>query len=324
MRRLVTGLIGLVLLLLVVPASAQAPRKFSVAVIPGVQEFLVSQVMDRQQLFKKYNLEPQIQKLVSPTAVHPLIAEGKVNIGFGGFTTMAIARSQGRPVVVFGVMFSPNNFVLVLKDSPVKTVADLRGKKIGIFGGPGAATSSILFIIGKRWHAVDLTKDAQLVTAPSPALAGLLDKKEVDAALLGTNESLQLYLSGKYRILLDLSEEWQNRVGRAPAHISMDTTEAFARANPDIVRDFIRAYREAVRLVRERPQLYEDYAKTLRIATPEGIALLRDRLTPRIVDVWDKKQMEIQTQFLELVIEVLGEKFLKAVPAGLMTDAYNP
>jgi ABC-type nitrate/sulfonate/bicarbonate transport system substrate-binding protein len=155
-------------------------------------------------------------------------------------------------------------------------------------------------------------------------LVGLLDKKELDAALIGTNESLQLFLTGKYRIILDLAEDWERRAGRAPAHVSMDTTEAFAKANPDIIRDFIRAYRDAVRIVRQRSDVWEGYAKSLGIATPEGIALLRERVSPRIVDVWDKKQMEVQTQFLELLLEVLGDKFLKAVPAGLMTDAYNP
>lgn len=323
MKRLIAFLVGLVMMLAVTPAQAQAPRKFTIAVIPGVQTFVVT-IMEREQLFKKYNLEPQIQKLISPSAIHPLIAEGKVDIGFGGFTNMAIARSQGRSVLVFAVLSSPTNFVLVPRESPLQSVADLKGKKVGIFGGPGAATSSILFIIGKRWHGVDIMRESQMVTAPSPALVGLLDKKELDAALVGTNESLQLFLTGKYRVILDLAEEWERRMGRAAAHVSIDTTEAFAKANPEIIRDFIRAYREAARLIRARADVWEDYAKSTGIATKEGIALLRERVQPRIVDVWDKKQMEVQTQFLELLIDVLGEKFLKAVPPGLMTDAYNP
>ncbi len=143
MRRLAPSLIGIAVLSAIIPASAQAPRKFKLAVIPGVQEFIGS-VMEREHLFKKYNLEPRVQKLLSPAAIHPLIAEGQVDIGFGGFTNMAIARSQGRPVLVFSVLASPTNFVLVNKDSAVKELADLKGKKVGLFGGPGATTSAIL------------------------------------------------------------------------------------------------------------------------------------------------------------------------------------
>ena len=60
MRRLIAFLVGLVMMLAVTPAQAQAPRKFTIAVIPGVQTFVVT-IMAREQLFKKYNLEPQIQ-----------------------------------------------------------------------------------------------------------------------------------------------------------------------------------------------------------------------------------------------------------------------
>ncbi len=323
MRRLTAGFIALALLLTALPAQGQAPRKFTLAVIPGAQDFIVS-LMQREQLFKKYNLDPQVQKLLSPTGIHPLIAEGKVDLGFGGLGAMAIARSQGRPVLVFSAMFSPANFLLVPKESPLKEIADLKGKKVGIFGGPGATTSAMLFIIAKRWHGVDLTREAQLVTAPSPALAGFLDKGELAAALLGTTESLKLFLTGRYRILADLSEEWERRAGRAPAHVTMTTTEPFAKAHPDLLRDFLRAYREAVRYVREHPQVWEEYGPKEGITSKEGIALLRERMGPRIVDVWDQKQMEVQTRWLEAMIETMGDKFLKAIPPGLMTDAYNP
>lgn len=322
-RRLVAGSIGIALLLAAIPASAQAPRKFTLAVIPGAQDFIVS-VMDQQHLFQKVKLEPQFQKLLSPAAMHPLMVEGKVDVGFGGFATMAIARSQGRPVLVVGAMFSPTNFVLVRKDFPAQSLADLKGKKLGLFGGPGAATSSILFVIAKRWHGVDLSREAQLVTAPNPALAGLLDNKELDAALFGTTESLKLALTGRYRILADLSEEWERHGGRAPAHVTIATTEPFARAHPDILRDFLRGYREGVRFIREHPEVWEGYGRRVDIITKEGIALLHERIGPRIVDAWDQKQMEVQTHFLEAMIETMGDKFLKAIPVGLMTDAYNP
>jgi NitT/TauT family transport system substrate-binding protein len=221
-------------------------------------------------------------------------------------------------------LLSPTSFVLAPKDSPIKSLADLKGKKLGLFGGPQAAISAMLFIIGKRWHGVDLSRESQLITAPNPALAALLDKKDLDAALFGSTESLTLFLTGRYKIIADVGEEWERRGGRAPAHVVMATTEAFAKANPDLLRDFVRAYREAVRYIRDHPEVWEEWGRKEGITSKEGIQLLRERIGPRIVDVWDRKQMEAQRELLEIMIEVLGEKFLKAVPAGLMTDAYVP
>jgi hypothetical protein len=45
---------------------------------------------------------------------------------------------------------------------------------------------------------------------------------------------------------------------------------------------------------------------------------------PRIVDKWDKEQIKVQQDFLEVTREILGPKVLREVPKGLMTDAYNP
>lgn len=323
MRRAVAGGLGLALLLAAVPATAQATRKIKMAIAPGAQEFIVS-IMQRERLFQKYNLEPQIQKLLSPRAIHSLIAEGRADLAFGGFSSMAVARSHGRPVLVFSAIFSPTNFVLVPKDSPVKGLADLKGKRLGLFGGPGATTSAILFIIAKRWHGIDLPREAQVVTASSQTLVGLLDKKDVDAALFGTTESLKLALTGNSRSILNLSEEWERWTGRAPAHIAMTTTEPFAKAHPEVLRDFLRAYREAVRYIRSHPEVWEEHGRQIGITTKEGIAFVRERMEPRIVDAWDQKQIEVQTHWLEAMIETLGDTFLKAIPPGLMTDAYNP
>ena len=82
MRRHVAGFVVLAVSLAMIPASAQAPRKFKMVLIPGSQEIIMA-VMERQQLLKKHNLEPQIQKLLSPAGVHLLIVEGKVEIRLG-------------------------------------------------------------------------------------------------------------------------------------------------------------------------------------------------------------------------------------------------
>ena len=59
-----------------------------------------------------------------------------------------------------------------------------------------------------------LRRDLELITAPGPALAGLLDRGDLAAALMGTTESLRFPLTGKYRVLMDLSAEWEKKYVR--------------------------------------------------------------------------------------------------------------
>jgi NitT/TauT family transport system substrate-binding protein len=306
------------------PASAAESRKIKLGILQsGAQDF-VHEIMERQKLLQKYNLPYERVQSLNPPALHIMIAEKSVDIGYGGLTSMARARAEGKgTLVIFGI-FSPVNALIVPKDSPVKSLADLKGKRVGNFGGPGAATTSIFMAIAKRWHGVDLQRDLELITAPGPALVGLLDRGDLAAALVGTVESLRFPLTGKYRVLMDLSAEWEKRAGRAPAHVTITTNEDFAKAHPDILKRYLRAYLEATRYVRAHTEVWDDYAKRINLTEPGAVAALRDNMGPRIVDKWDKDQIKAEQDFLEVTREILGPKVLKEIPKGLFTDAFNP
>jgi ABC-type nitrate/sulfonate/bicarbonate transport system substrate-binding protein len=178
--------------------------------------------------------------------------------------------------------------------------------------------------IAKKWHGLDLQRDLELITAPGPALIGLLDRGDLAAALMGTTESLMFPLTGKYRVLMDLSAEWEKRAGRAPAHVTIATNDDFAKAHPDILKRYLSAYLDAVKYVRSHPEIWQDYAKRIKLTEPGAAAALRDNMGPRIVDKWDKEQIKAQQDFLEAAREILGPKVLREIPKGLITDAYNP
>ena len=306
------------------PAPGAEIRKIKLGILSsGAQDF-VHDVMERQKLLQKYDLPYERVQSLNPPALHIMIAEKSVDIGYGGLTAMARARAEGKgALVIFGI-FSPVNAVIVPKNSPVKSLADLRGKRVGNFGGPGAATTSMFMAIAKRWHGLDLLRDLELITAPGPALAGLLDRGDLAAALVGTVESLRFPLTGKYRVIMDLSGEWEKRAGRAPAHVTITTNEEFAKVHPDILKRYLRAYLDATKYIREHSEVWEEYAKRIQLTEAGGVAALRDNMGPRIVDKWDKDQMKVQQDFLEVARDILGPKVLREVPKGLMTDAYNP
>jgi len=219
----------------------------------GAQEF-VDFVMEGHGLLDQVGLKADKVKSLSPANLHLMIAERKVDIGFGGFTTMATARSEGKDIIVIYGVFSPVNMVFVRKDSPIKTPMDLKGKKLGVFGGPGSTTFAFLAVLAKNWYGIDLFHDAELVTAPAPALAELLGKGDIDAALLGTVESIQNFAQDRYRVLLDLSADYKaHQGGRAPAHVIVATNEEFAKAHPDIVRDYLKAYKNGLQYVHAHP-----------------------------------------------------------------------
>jgi NitT/TauT family transport system substrate-binding protein len=299
-------------------------RTFTLGLIPGAQSF-IDFVMDRHGILDQVGLKAERVESLSPANLHLMIAERQVDIGFAGFTTMATARSQGKDVIVIGGVFSPVNKVFVQPDSPIKALGDLRGRKLGIFGGPGSTTFMFLAVLARNWHGIDLQKEVELVTAPGPALVELLERGDIDAALLGTTESIQLSSQGRFAVLTDLSDEYrQRRGGRAPAHVTVATNEQFAQAHADVVRDYMAAYSMTLDYIDSHPEVWDEYGPTINMSAPGELALLREMMGPNLTRQWDRDQIDVQNQFLQLVHDIMGPDVLAEIPPDLIRDDYRP
>jgi len=282
-------------------------------------------VMEGHGILDRFGLKADKVKSLSPANLHLMLAERKVDIGFGGFTTMATARSEGKDIIVIGGVFSPVNMVFVTKNSSFQSLRDLKGKKLGVFGGPGSTTFAFLAVIARSWYGIDLFKEVDLVSAPGPALVELLGKGDVDAALLGTTESIQMFAQQRYRVLVDLSAEYKtHQGGRAPAHVTVATNEEFAKTHGDIVRDYLKAYKATLEYVREHPEVWDEYAHSIKMDNPDERTLLREKMGANLVEKWDADQISLQKDYLKLVHDIIGESVLKVVPEDLIRNEYNP
>jgi len=284
--------------------------------------------MEGHGMLDQAGLKAEKVKSLSPANLHLMVAERQVDIGFGGFTTMATARAEGKDLIVIGGVFSPVNMVFVKKDSPIHSLTDLKGRKLGVFGGPGSTTFTFLAVIARKWYDVDLSissKQVQLVSAPGPALVELLAKGDIDAALLGTTETIQMAAQDRFRVLVDLSEEYKAHTGgHAPAHVTIVTNEAYAKDHGDVVRDYLKAYKEAVEYTHTHPEVWDEYAASIMMNDPKERALLAAKMGPNIVERWDESQIAAQNDYLKLVHDILGDSVLKTIPPDLIRNTYNP
>ena len=81
---------------------------------------------------KKINLEVEIIEPADPSLPPKLVAAGKVDLAINYQPQLYQQVSEGLPLVRVGALISsPLNSVMVLKNSNIKTLADLKGKKVG-------------------------------------------------------------------------------------------------------------------------------------------------------------------------------------------------
>ncbi|GLZ06533.1 hypothetical protein Acsp03_39990 [Actinomadura sp. NBRC 104412] len=297
------------------PAGTQTVR---LGVQPGAQD-LITFVMQNQGFDDKYKLKLDIKKFQNPSGLHAAIGEKVVDIGFGGLTAMAVARARGRGTVIFNVLTGPSNIVFVRKDSPIASFADLKGKKLGAFGGRSSATFGIQSVVARETYGIEnLGKDVDILDAPDSALMGLLDQGRVDAALVGTTATVKALLSGKYRALSDMADDYTKKFGRPPGHVTLASNDDYANEHCGVLKAFSGALAESLAFLQKDDAIWATYAKQIEIDDPRAPAMLKQRVGSRYITKWDDAQVKAETTLIQRLIPVLGEDaFVSEVPKGL-------
>lgn len=124
------------------PASAQV--KVRIGDLAQSLNEIASRVMIDQGIDRQYGLPAEYRAYPTLDGLFTAIRGKDVDIGFGGWTAIAQFRSKGFPVtMVFPVGRGVTVDVIVPTASSIKSIADLKGKKVGTFAG-AAGTATVL------------------------------------------------------------------------------------------------------------------------------------------------------------------------------------
>ncbi|HEX4194073.1 MAG TPA: ABC transporter substrate-binding protein [Stellaceae bacterium] len=126
--------------LLLATLPAHAADKVRAAKAVGSQwVFTVLDVGMEQGIFAKYGIDVEISAMTGEARMQQALTAGSLDVGLAGSSGAALSV-KGAPVLAVAVFLNqPANFaVVVLNDSPIKSVADLKGKSIS-----GATTGGL-------------------------------------------------------------------------------------------------------------------------------------------------------------------------------------
>lgn len=119
---------------------------------------------------------------------------------------MAMAlRQQGAPVKIVYLGHRDGTALMVHKDSGIRTVADLRGKRVAI---PNRFSNQNL-LLRKALQDQGMTiEDVQLLEMPPPDMPAALYSKSVDAITSGEPFMAQTEMDGYGKVLYQAKEIW--------------------------------------------------------------------------------------------------------------------
>ena len=152
--------------------------------------------------FEKAGIKVELVPLPGSTDCVKLVATKDVQISLPSMEPLAIIRPQGVKAKFFYTAYQGNIYgIAVPADSPVKTMADLKGKRIGVtsMASAGVVVARAL----AKQAGLDPDKDISIVVAGESAqTAALLRSKQVDAlSQFDTQYALTSNAGAKLRFL---------------------------------------------------------------------------------------------------------------------------
>jgi ABC-type nitrate/sulfonate/bicarbonate transport system substrate-binding protein len=284
--------------------------------VPFAYTFTPMEVGKEAGIWAKYGIEPEISGFGGDAKMQQALTAGSIDFGLGSGPGMGF-MAKGVPAKgVAAFAAEPRNIsVLVPYNSPYKTLADLKGKKLGV-----TTVGSLTDWLVKRMAMSEGWGPAGMTSVPvgglEPTLAAL-KTGQIDAAVMALEVAYNLEARKEARPLFDTGKFASD----FHTHIIFARQEVIEK-NPDLVQRFVNGWFATVRYMKaNKEKTVQVASKTINLP-PEVISRTYDYQMGMLSDdgVFNPKAIELlKTSFVEMDI-------LKSKPedAVLFTTKFVP
>lgn len=166
--------------------------------------------------------------------------------------------------------------LMVGKDSPVRSLADLKGQQIGIAGGPVDKSWLILRAWSMKDGGEDIGKSTTQVFGAPPMIRNALESGEVAAAINFWHFQAKMQAAGA-RQIIDINDAARD-LGLDPATplLGYVLRESWIKDHPDAARGLARASAEAKAILGKDDSAWESLRPIMNAADDAEFAALRD------------------------------------------------
>jgi NitT/TauT family transport system substrate-binding protein len=163
-----------------------------------------------------------------------LVASGQAHLAYADAVAVSQLIAKGAPMKIVATVYQSNpNEVEALKKAGIKSVADLKGKKVGVPAGSSQVTMLPLFF---KANNIDPSEVNQLNMPPSSMVPALL-QGQVDAILGSVDDyGIQIKAQGA-----EIDRYMFADHGVPTVSTSIFASDGYIKDNPDVLRKFIAA-----------------------------------------------------------------------------------
>jgi NitT/TauT family transport system substrate-binding protein len=279
----------------------------------GVMEFgTVNWELDVIQangLAKKRGIELKIVPLASAEAPTVALQGGAVDIIVTDWIWVTRQRAESK-TYTFAPYSNAVGSLVADRSSGIRTVADLKDRKLGIAGGPTDKTWLLLRAYARQQLNVDLPKYTKPVFAAPPLLTELALRNQVDAALNYWHYAARLEANGMTTVI-DMPDILKGLGIHKPIPmIGWVFQEDWAARNAEAVKGFLAASYEAKALLAASDAEWNRIKPKMRAENDAVFIALRNGFIKGIPTCSDQDTMSAVGKTYRILAEMGGTQLV--------------
>jgi len=238
--------------------------------VPNSFAFSTADIGTDARIWTQENVELAISAFRGDAQMQQALTAGAVDIGVGSGPGLGF-RAKGVPAIGVAAMYGPptNLALTVLASSPIKTVPDLKGKRIGVTT-LGSLTDWLTRKLSQQqgWGPDGIQV---LPLGAVPARLAAMERGELDGMVIEAATGYELEEQGKGRNIMlfgDIEKHFYT-------HVIVATDEMIEK-RPEVLRRFLRGWFKTIALMRAN--------KDFVVKTGARVVQVRESIVSRVYD----------------------------------------
>jgi NitT/TauT family transport system substrate-binding protein len=317
MRHLVTSLLTMAMLLLGTAFTNEGFAADRPVVRVGILKFgTVNWELDTiktHKLDEAEGVELQIVDLASSQATQVALQGGAVDMIVTDWLWVSRQRAEGADFT-FAPYSTATGSVMVPAGSDIRSLADLKGHRLGIAGGPLDKSWLMLRALMMRKHGFDPDKDTAKTFGAPPLLNEQVRNGGIDAVLNYWHFAARLKAAGLREVATVEQIAHELGIKTNVPIIGYIFSEAWAEKNKQAVRGFLRASQAAKTIMGKSDEEWQRLSPLTRAEDDATLMALRDGYRAGIPTAWGPAERDDAAKVYDILAQLGGKEVVGESP----------
>lgn len=264
-------------------------------------------VIKHHKLDEREGFTLDILELASNNATQVALLGGEVDLIVSDWFWVMRQRAEGRDFLFLPYSAALGSLI-VPADSPVQNVGDLKGKRIGVAGGPIDKSWLLLRAYGKKEGAGDVGETATPVFGAPPLLNEQIKAGRIDALLNYWHYAARLEAAG-YKRILPVSEMMKAfGIDSVLPLVGFVFQSKISDSDPQRIHGFKNAMQNAQKLLLTSDAEWDRIRPMMNASSDAEFEVLRERYREGLLHTWNERDRKAAARLFDILAEVGGEE----------------